>query len=197
MILLLRGLAHLVAFVLLLGLSLAGLATAIFSIGDGAEGLSLTGLAGLLRLPALEGVVGSFLGGVEGGMLQSEALLGGAAAVLVAMALLVGALRRPSEGVMVLADGEGRLAARRRPLAQAVAALVETAPGVAAASVKVKPRRRGLGGRIEVSAMHSRRADPKEVDGRVTEALHSLADETRRVRVRTRPEPGERGARAE
>jgi hypothetical protein len=197
-ILLLRALARLVAFALLLALALACLTAAVFSIGSGAEGLSLPALADLLRLPTLEQTVGRFLAGVEGGELRGEALAGGALAVLVAVLLLVGALRRPAEGLLVLADGDqGRLAARRRPLGQAVAALAESAAGVAGARVKVKPKRRGRGGVIEVSALHSRRADPAEVDRRVTEALGSLTDEDRSLRVRTLPETGGPGTRVE
>ena len=198
MILLLRALSHLVAFVLLTALALTGLALAVFSIGTGSEGLSLPALAGLLRLPELGEAVGTFLGGLEAGSLRNETLLGGAVAVVVAVLLLVGALRRPAEAVMVLADGRpGRIAARRRPLGQAVAALAGRARGVAATKVRVKPRRRGLGGRIEVAAMHSRRSDPKEVDAKVTESLRSLVDPSRSLKVRTRPQPGGAGARTE
>lgn len=198
MILLLRALSHLVAFALLVVLAVAGLAVALFSIGSGAEGLSLPNLAGLLRLTTLESGVGLFLGGLEGGSLRNEALLGGALAVLVAVLLLIGALRRPSEGVVVLADGDaGRIAARRRPLGQAVAALADGARGVTSSKVRVKPRRRGLGGRIEVSAVHSRRADPAEVDRGVTEAVGSLIEGSETLKIRTRPVVGGAGARAD
>ncbi|MBA2429953.1 MAG: hypothetical protein H0X56_03275 [Solirubrobacterales bacterium] len=195
---LLRALSHLVAFVLLTALALAGLAAALFSIGSGSEGLSLPSLANLLALPALEEAVGTFLGGLEGGSLGNETALFGALAVLVSLLLLLGALRNPAERTMLLADRRaGRIAARRRPLGQAVAALASRARGVAATKVRVKPRRRGLGGRIEVAAMHSRRSDPKEVDAGVTESLKSLAGESRSVKVRTRPYTGGAGARAE
>lgn len=198
MIYLLRALSHLVAFVLLTVLALAGLAAALFSIGSGSEGLSLPSLADLLRLPGLEQAVGTFLGGLEGGSLRNETLLFGALAVLVSLLLLLGVLRSPAERTMVLADRPaGRIAARRRPLGQAVAALASRARGVAATKVRVKPKRRGLGGRIDVAATHSRRADPKEVDAGVTESLKSLVDDSRRLRVRTRPDTGGARARAE
>jgi hypothetical protein len=78
-----------------------------------------------------------------------------------------------------------------------VAALAQDAAGVAGATVKVKPRRRGCGGAIEVSALHSRRSDGPEVGSRVRAALRSLEDETRSLRVRTRPQTGGPGARVE
>jgi len=53
MVLLLRALARLVGFVLLLALAVAGLAAAIFSISGGDGTLSLPGLVELARLDDL------------------------------------------------------------------------------------------------------------------------------------------------
>ena len=198
MILLLRFLAHLVAFLLLLALAVVGLAVAVFSIGAGEEGLSLPRLATLVRLPELEGLTASFLGGVEGGALTDQALAAGAIAVLASILLLIGALVRPTDRVMVLSDAsEGRLVARRRALGHAVAATAERARGVTSTRVKVKPKRRGVGGRVEVVATHSRRADPAQIKEGVSEAVGALIGEARSLKVRTRPEPGEAGERAE
>lgn len=194
----LRALAHLVAFVLLAALALAGLAVAVFSLGAGPEGLSLPGLASLVRLPDLERLVGTFLAALEGGGVRGPALIGGAIAVVGSLLLLVGALRRPAERLMVLEQGSGgRLAARPRALGQAVGALAETARRVTDAKVRVKPRRRGVGGRIRVTALHPPTAEPADVGKRVGEVLGPIAADIRGLKVRTRPETGGRGARAE
>ncbi|MEJ7718275.1 MAG: hypothetical protein WKF31_10045 [Thermoleophilaceae bacterium] len=194
----LRALAHLVAFVLLAALALAGLAVAVFSLGAGPEGLSLPGLASLVRLPDLERLVGTFLAALEGGGVRGPALIGGAIAVVGSLLLLVGALRRPAERLMVLEQGSnGRLAARPRALGQAVGALAETARRVTEAKVRVKPRRRGVGGRIQVTALHPPTAESADVGKRVGEVLGPIAADIRGLKVRTRPETGGRGARAE
>jgi len=194
----LRALAHLVAFVLLAALALAGLAVAVFSLGAGPEGLSLPGLASLVRLADLERLVGTFLAALEGGGVRGPALIGGAIAVVGSLLLLVGALRRPAERLMVLEQGSGgRLAARPRALGQAVGALAETARRVTDAKVRVKPRRRGVGGRIRVTALHPPTAEPADVGKRVGEVLGPIAADIRGLKVRTRPETGGRGARAE
>lgn len=194
----LRALTHLVAFVLLAALALAGLAVAVFSLGAGPEGLSLPGLASLVRLADLERLVGTFLAALEGGRMRGPALIGGAIAVVGSLLLLVGALRRPAERLMVFEQGSnGRLAARPRALGQAVGALAETARRVTEAKVRVKPRRRGVGGRIQVTALHPPTAESADVGKRVGEVLGPIAADIRGLKVRTRPETGGRGARAE
>ena len=198
MIVLLRALAHLVAFVLLTALAAAGLTVAVFSLGSGEGGFSIAGLARLAHLPELERLVGAFLAALEGGSVRSPALIGGTIAVLASLLLLLGALRRPAERLMVLDDGtSGRLAARPRALGQAVGALAETARRVTGSKVRVKPKRRGVGGRIEVTALHPPTAEPGDVEKRVGEALGSIVAGIRTLKVRTRPQSGGRGARAE
>lgn len=198
MIVLLRALAHLVAFVLLLALAATGLAVAVFSLGSGDGGFSLPGLASLVRLPDLERLVGTFLAALEGGRVRGPASIGGVIAVMGSLLLLVGALRRPAERLMVLEQGSGgRLAARPRALGQAVGALAKTARRVTEAKVRVKPKRRGVGGRIRVTALHPPTAEPADVDKRVGEVLGPIAADIPGLKVRTRPETGGRGARAE
>lgn len=198
MIVLLRALAHLVAFVLLLALAATGLAVAVFSLGSGDGGFSLPGLARLVRLPDLERLVGTFLAALEGGRVRSPALIGGAIAVVGSLVLLVGALRRPAERLMVFEQGSGgRQAARPRALGQAVGALAETARGVTGAKVRVKPKRRGVGGRIRVTALHPPTAEPADVGKRVGEVIGPIAADIRGLKVSTRLESGGRGARAE
>jgi hypothetical protein len=77
--------------------------------------------------------------------------------------------------VTLASDGEGTLAARRRPLGQAAQTLVEQVRGVSQARARVRPRRRA-GGRLRVRASRTRTADPTQVRGAVTEQLRELTD---------------------
>lgn len=192
MILLLRAIARLVTFLLLVVLALAGLALAVFAITK-----ANSGVGEFLRLPSIRDGVGSFLGTLEGGEAVAGALLGGLLAMLAGILLLIGALRRPAEGTLVFEQGSGgRLAARKRPLAQVAGVLAGQVRGVTEPRVRVKPKRRGTGGRIEVRALHARTADAKGLERSVGDALTPLAD-ARSVHVRVRPEPGGPGARTE
>lgn len=192
MIVLLRAIARLVTFVLLLALALAGLALAVFALTKASGGVGE-----FLRLPLIRDEVGAFLGALEGGQAPAAALLGGLLAMLAGIVLLIGALRRPPEGTLVFEQGSGgRLAARKRPLSQVASVLAGQVRGVTEPRVRVKPKRRGTGGRIEVRALHARTANAKELRRSVSEALTPLAD-ARSVRVRVRPEPGGPGARTE
>lgn len=192
MIYLLRAIARLVTFLLLLVLALAGLALAVFALSK-----ANSGVGEFLRLPLLRDETGGFLGGLEGGQAPGGALLGGLLAMLAGIVLLIGALRRPAEGTLVFEEGSGgRLAARKRPLSQVAGVLASQVRGVTEPRVRVKPKRRGTGGRIEVRALHARTADAKALERSVGEALTPLAD-ARSVRVRVRPEPGGPGARTE
>ena len=193
MILLLKALARLVTFVLLLALALAGLAATIFALTRGSSGF-----AEALELPAVRDGVGSFLTRLESGDAPGEAALGALLAILGGILLLIGALRRPPENTVVYEQGSaGRIAARRRPLGQMAAALARGVRGVTDSRVRVKPKRRGPGGRIEVTAMHPRTADTKALEQAVGEAVAPLAADARSLRVRVRPAPAGPGSRAE
>lgn len=195
---LLRALARLVTFLLLLALSITGLAVAIFSIRGDDRPLSLPALADNVRLPQLRDTVGDFFAQLEApGNVALLSLLAGAAAVLLGVLLLVGALSSRKERLVVLERNEaGTLAARRRPLGQVAAALAEQARGVVTTSVKVRTRRRGRGGRVEVTALHPRDASPDEVRSAAGESLASLTGPFG-LRSRIRPQLGERGARVQ
>lgn len=195
---LLRALANLVQLLLLVLLSLLGLAVAVFTLRGGDKPLSIPALAENLRLPQLEGKVRDFLEALEApGVTASLSALSGFAAMVLALMLLAGALRRRRERLVLLERSEeGTLAARRRPLGQVVGALAEQVRGVTQAKVKVRPRGRGTGGSIEVAASHPANAVSREVRERTADSLR-IVTEPFRLRARVHARPGERGARVQ
>jgi hypothetical protein len=174
-ILLARGLAALIGFLLLVVLAVAGLAVAIFCIGSGTTGPSLGGLAKLAHLPALRDSLGGWLAQLEApGSVAVVAALAGLGAIALGLILLAGVLVPRRERLVTLAgDDAGSLAARRRPLAQAAQALVEQAAGVTGAKVKVRPRRTS-GGRLKVRASRPRPSEPAQVRSAVEAQLEEL-----------------------
>lgn len=197
MVLLFRALARLVTFLLLVALALAGLATAVFSLGSGSGDFSLPGLARLLHLPDLRDQVGTLLGSVEAsGSPAAVTALSSTGAVVLALVLLAGALWPRRERLVVLERGsEGTLSSRRRALSRMAAALVEQTRGVTAAKVRVLPARR-RGGLLLVRAYHSRAQQPQELRDRTRQALEPLTAPFP-LRARVRPRLGTRGRRVE
>lgn len=188
MILLLRALVRILAFVLLVVLAVAGLASAVFSIQGGTATLSLHYLSGLVGLPSLRDTVGDFLGSLEAsGPTAIVALLAGLGAMLLGLALLAGLLVPRRERLVTLRDeDEGSIAARRRVLAQLGESLARGAGGVTEAKVRARPSRTG-GGRLAVRATRSRSAPPEEVRKRVEQALAPLTEPWElKARVATR-----------
>lgn len=177
MILLLRGLARLVTFLLALALAITGAAAALFSVQGGDGDLSLSGLARLVGLPELREQVGELLAAVEQpGSVALYSALGGVAALAAGVLLLIGALWPRRERLVVLARGEdGVLAARRRALGQAATTLAEQVRGVDARRVRLRPARRGrAGGRLKLKAVHASSSAESEVRQRVVEGLEPL-----------------------
>ena len=195
MILLARALVRLVSFVLLVVLALAGLALAIFCIGTGTTGPSLGGLASVLSLASLRDTVGAWLEQLEAdGSVAVVAAGCGLAAMLLGLLLLAGVLVPRRERLVNLSRSDGGvLAARRRPLSRAAAALVEQVRGVTAARVRVRPRRRA-GGRLTVRASRTRAADPGQLQGAVREQLRDLAEP---FKLKPRVAVPRRGAKVE
>ena len=195
MILLARALVRIVSFVLLVVLSLAGLAAAIFCIGTGTSGPSLGGLATLARLPALRDTVGTWLGQLEAsGPDAVVAGLAGIGAILLGAVLLVGVLVPRRERLVTLATGgPGALAARRRPLSLVAAALVEQVRGVSEVRVRVRPYRR-TGGRLAVRASRTRTADVSAIKQEVNEQLRGLTDP---FKLKARVDVRRQGARVQ
>lgn len=182
MILLLRALGRLLTFLFLLALALAGLGLLIAALSGGDAGLTRP-----LGLPAARDSVGSFLQGLEGGEKQVAAVLGGLAAMLLGLLLLFGLLApRRERLVRVAKSAEGTISARRRPVTRIATTLVGRAQGVTAARAKVKPSRRGAGGRLDITAEHPRTSPPAEVGRAATQALEPLAGLGLQPRVRAR-----------
>jgi hypothetical protein len=196
-ILLLRALVKLLAFLLLVALALLGLAAAVFCLQGGSETLSLTKLAELLRLPELRDEVGDLLRALEAdGPVALLSLLGGLIAMLAGLALLAGVLVPRRERLVTLeAAPAGALAARRRALAAAAGMLAEQARGVTAARVRTRPRRTS-GGTLRVRAQRTRSTDPAAARAAVEDQLRPLADPFK-LRSRVRVRFGGRGPRVQ
>lgn len=195
MIALARLLARVVGFVLLVALAAAGILLAVFCIGTGTHGPSLGDLARLFSLGFVRDAVGDWLARMEAsGSVAVIAGLCGLGAMALGLLLIAGVLVPRRERLVELsADERGRLAARRRPLAQIATVLVEQVRGVTEARVRVRPFRR-TGGRLAVRASRTPRADAGEVRGAVSEQLESL---TEPFRLKARVDVARRGARAE
>lgn len=176
MVLLLRALARLVGFVVLLALALAGLAAAVFSISGGDGTLTLPGLVELARLDDFSEDVGAFFERLESdGSAAVVAALAGLGAVVLGLGLLVGALVAGRERLLVLHRGQdGTVAARRRAVAQTASALAEQPRDVVSAKAKVRPRRRGTGGRLRLTAYHAQTASEPAVEDAARRQLEPL-----------------------
>jgi Family of unknown function (DUF6286) len=196
-ILLARALVRIVSFLLLLVLAVAGLAAAVFSIGEGASGPSYSSLAKLVRLPQLRDTVGPWLAQLEApGPTAGIALLCGLGAMLLGLLLLAGLLVPRRERLVALRqDDHGAVNARRRALAQVAEASAERVPGVAAARATVRPRRTS-GGRLKVRAVRVRSADARQVRDAVAEQMRSLT-EPFKLKARVEARLPRRGARVQ
>jgi hypothetical protein len=186
--LLFQAIARAVTFLLLALLALAGLALAIFSIGPGESDVSLPGLADLIALDELRDRVGELFASVEDGdEVEVVPALAGLGAIAVGCLLIVGALGSRRERLVTLPreDEDGVLGARRRPLGQMVVALADQPREITPRSVKVRPSRRGPGGRVDIAVDH-----PKTSEGVGERTIGALEPITKpfelRTRVRTR-----------
>lgn len=193
MILLARGLAQLVTFVMLAALAVAGAAAALFSLGSSGD-LSLPGLARQVDLPGLRDEVARLLAALEaGGPVAIRSALAGACTVAAGVLLLVGALWPRRERLVVLGRGDqGELAARRRALGQAATALAEQTRGVSVRRARLRPRRRGRGGRLTLKAARAGSLSGDQVRERTTAALEPLT-EAFALRPSIRSKPGGTG----
>jgi hypothetical protein len=186
--LLLRAVTRLATVFLLAALALAGATVAVCSIAS--EGaLSLPWLAEQLGLPELRDEVGDFLDTLEApGPVALRSAAAGLAAVCIGLLLLVGALWPRSQRLALLERGEsGTLGASRRALGRAAASLVESVRGLTARRVRLRPRRRGVGGRLDLRALRPETLAEDEAVRRADRAILPLAEDfTLRPRIRTR-----------
>ncbi len=183
------ALAALVGYLLLGALAVAGIAVAVFCAQGGTASLSPAHAAELLSLGELRDTVGPWLADLEAdGPSAAVAAICGAGAVLLGLVLVLGALVPRRDRLFLIEEGtEGRLTARRRALAAALAYLAERPRDVLGAKVRVRPNRRGRGGRARLSLLRSRSQDGSE---RATEAVaeleHLEGELALRPRVRNR-----------
>jgi len=187
MVLVLRALAALIGLLLLVVLAAAGLAAAIFSLQAGDGTLSLSDLASLLSLDGVRDSVGGWLTGLEaGGPVAVVAALSGAGAVLLGLALLIGALVPHRERLLIIERSpQGVLSAKRRAAASALQDLSQQPRVVLAAKVRVRPRRRRIGGRARITLVHAQTPEPSRVLAAARGASEPLAEQLS-LRLRTR-----------
>jgi hypothetical protein len=156
-----RLLAAAVGALLLVAVAIAGIGVAIFCIGGGDGGLSPAHAASLLSLADLRDELGTWFGRLEAsGPAALVAALCGAGAILLGLALIVGALVPRRERLLRIERSEdGGISARRRAAAAAVATLAERPRDVLGAKARIRPDRRGEGGRASVVLTRTRRED--------------------------------------
>lgn len=189
MVLLLRALAAVVGLLLLVVLGAAGLAAALFNIQAGDGTLSLSHLASLLALDELRDSVGGWLTDLEaGGPAAAVAALCGAGAVLLGIGLLIGALIPRRERLLIIEHSpKGVLSAKRRAAAGALRALAEQPRDVLAAKIRLRPRRRGTGGRARLTLLRAHTTEPDRVLAAGRGESQLLAEQlSLRLRVRQR-----------
>jgi hypothetical protein len=186
----LKPLARLATFVLLLVLALAGLLVAVGGI------VGVPSVAELLRLPEIRDAVGGWLQAIDAPQqLPRATVLFALGAILIGLLLLAGALGRTPDRLVVLEERDGgTLAARPRALAQAADALIGPVRGVSERRVRVKPRRGS--GRLEVRATHTRSISAQAVEADVRDAVAPLSDAFG-VQTRVRPQPADSGRRVD
>ncbi len=190
---LLRACAGLLGFLAMAALAVAGLAVAVFCIQGGEETLSPANLASLLGLDGLRDTVGPWLESLEaGGPVAIVAALCGAGAVLLGAAVVVGALAPRRERLLTVARADrGDIALRSRAAASALSSLAERPREVVRARARVRPARRGTGGRARLKLTtrdgtderplaEQSRADLKRLAERMSLRLTSRRRRTRR-----------------
>jgi hypothetical protein len=187
---LLKPLARLATFVLLVALALLGLVVALAGI------LGVATVAELVRLPGVANTVGGWLQAIDGpDAFPRATALGALVAILAGLLLLVGALGRTPDRLVLLEEAEGgRLAARPRALAQVADALIGRIRGVSDRRVRLKPRKGG--GDLRVTATHTRSVQPQAVEAEVRQAVAPITDAFG-VRTRVKPRLADSGRRVE
>jgi hypothetical protein len=190
-----QRLTNLLAFLLLVALSLVALAAAVFEIQGDHDTLSLPQLADWFTLPSFRDTVGGYLHSLE----TSSSVLGvsvaaGIGAMIVGLLLLAGLLVPRRERLATLAEEQsGRTSARRRALRQAATILARRVDGVERVDTRARSRRRG-GATVRLRVRRLPGADRgsvrEEIQRTVTPPIESSGQGMRaRVRVRRRPAP--------
>lgn len=194
MILLLRALSRAVAFVLLVVLAVTCLAAAAFCLPSGDSGLAKLGE--LTQTTDAADQTGHFIDRMERGSASDDAAGFTALAGVVGLVLVAGAVLPRRERTLALEDGaEGRIAARRRPLQGAVAALASGPAGVTRVKARVRGRYRRAGGRARVKVGRGPGAEPVALMAQVRERVDALTGPFS-LRTKVRSHRDEKGRRA-
>ena len=101
--------------------------------------------------------------------------LAGLAAVVAGLLLLAGALWPRRQRVALLDAGDPGGSATRRVLGRAAASLVDSVRGLTTRRVRLRPRRRGPGARLDLRALRPETLSGDEARQRADEALQPLA----------------------
>lgn len=194
---LLRLLAAVLAFVLLVVIAIGGVVVAIFCIRGGTATLSLHHLASLISLPDLRDKIGPFLESLEAdGPAAAFAALCGAGAIALGVGLIVGAVVPRRERVLVISrEDRGTIAARRRALGNALADLAEKPREIIAAKAKVSPNRSRTGGRARLKLTEAAGTDERPKAEQARADLGDLA-ESLSLKLQTVRRSPRRGGRA-
>jgi hypothetical protein len=178
MVALLRLLATVLGFVLLVAVAIGGVIIAVFCLRGDSATLSLAHLASLVSLDDLRGKVGNLLSGVESdGPVAALAALCGAGAVLLGLGLLVGALvPRRERRLIVERDARCTISARRRAVADALTDLAERPREVHAAKARVRPNRSRTGGRARLKLTEAAGTDERPVAEQARQDLAKLGE---------------------
>ena len=190
MIYLLKPLARLVTFVLLVALAVVGLLVAVAGV------VGVQSVADLLRGPEVRDTVGAWLQGLDAPQeLPRVTALFALAAVLVALLVLAGLLGRVPDRLVVMEERDGgTLGARPRPLGQVADALIGPVRGISDRRVRMKPKRGG--GTLEVKATHTRAIEARAVESEVASAVAPLSDAFG-VQTKVKPQLADGGKRVE
>ncbi len=195
---LLRPLTRLIGAVWALALGLLGLGIALYCL-DGLVSLGSARPDRLLGLLSVRRHVGRFLDQVAAhGPIAGLALLCGLGAMLIGVVLLVSTISSRRQRLAVLEhDTDGTLAARPRILRAMAGALAEQASGATSIKrPKVSLGRRGIRGKLKVTASRSATSDRGEVEQAVKDKLGPIS-EPFGLRPRVRVQLGEHGERVQ
>lgn len=178
--LLLKALARLVELLLLAAIALVGLGVALYCLALRVS-LGPTRPDRLLHLPVVRARIGHFLADLAApGPTAVLALLGGIAAVLIGVGLLLGLLGSRRERLLIVEDGTagaGGLYVRQRVVGRMVRAETLLAPGVTGVRrLKVRLARSGRHGRVRLLADRGADPDAATVDGAVHERVDPIIE---------------------
>jgi hypothetical protein len=167
-----RGITRLLALIVLPLLGLAALGFAVAAI---AGENSARDLADSLYLTEGWRRVGTFLDTVAPRG-ETVVVVSAAGAILLGLVLVIAALAPTRERELHLKSGDPDLGIRRRALRNALQSRTGRVRGVTGAKLRLKPRRRKVGGTVRVNATRTPRGDRQAIAATYDERLKPIAD---------------------